>query len=110
MFSSVRTRRLNLAQRIVVIIAVGAAFIVVGDAITTPQDPTGWTGYAPLESGGVFCCGSFGRSVWHDAALWLVLIVLWSVLSLFLLRGSRRRDRDAASGANEGPDAASPPS
>jgi heme/copper-type cytochrome/quinol oxidase subunit 1 len=83
----VRTRALNLAQRIVVIIGFGAGLFVVGSWLTTRGGRTGWVAYAPLSSAldGSGPPGP-GLHAWVRLLIWLVLIVLWIVVGVVLLR------------------------
>ncbi len=73
----------NRAQRVVLVIALGATLAVVGWWITSPSPFTGWTGYAPLTSGPLV---TGGLHLWVRAVIWLALIGAWTATSLTLLR------------------------
>jgi hypothetical protein len=69
--------RLNLAQRVILVIGWAGALWYVGHwvALVAGQDETGWTGYAPLtppKPKGLFYTPT------EDLLLWLALIVLWA--------------------------------
>jgi heme/copper-type cytochrome/quinol oxidase subunit 1 len=82
---------LNRAQRVVIVIGLGAGLCVLGDWVTTlgTHPLTGWTGYAPLRS---------GRDIgevhpWLRALVWLVVIATWVVGSVVVLSTEHSRDR-----------------
>jgi hypothetical protein len=77
----VRLRRLNLGQRIVVVVALGAALCVVATYIIARyiNGPV-WFGYAPLTSAPSTYRPSFG-----PALVWLVAIAAWGVTSVWIL-------------------------
>jgi hypothetical protein len=80
------TDRLSLAQRIVVVVALGLALAVIGSYLdslgTTPF--TGWTGYAPLSGAPLLV--HTGLAGWERLLIWLVLIGLWAVAAARVLR------------------------
>ena len=78
--------RLGLAQRLVIVVGLGAALIAVGDFITGLGGgfPSGWTGYAPMPR--MLVPFSTGMSAGPRLAVWLVLTALWVAVSLFILR------------------------
>jgi len=80
------TDRLSLAQRIVTVVALGAAFAVIGSYLdslgTTPF--TGWTGYAPLNGSPLLVHA--GLPGWLRLLSWLALIGLWAVAAIRVLR------------------------
>jgi hypothetical protein len=79
-----RIDRLPLRQRVILVIAT-AAVLLVGGGWVTDRGPggSGWFGYAPLPQG-VVTPGSMSRG---DATLfYLGLIVVWTTVSLLLLR------------------------
>jgi hypothetical protein len=96
--------RLGFAQRLVIVVGIGAALIAVGDFITGLGGgfPSGWTGYAPLQAR-LFV--SPGMSAGPRLAVWLVLTALWVAVSLFVLR-ERPAVPAGAAGAPEAPAAA----
>jgi heme/copper-type cytochrome/quinol oxidase subunit 1 len=79
-----RTHRLGLAQRIVIVVALGLALAVIGSFVSTlgePQAQFGWFGYAPLtapDSGA-------DLSAWQQLLVWIGLIGVWAAASLKLL-------------------------
>jgi tryptophan-rich sensory protein len=86
-----RIDRLSKAQRIVVVIALGAAFVAVGKYVLSLGQPGvafGWTGYAPLTA------PSAGRPGWLHLIVWLVLTCLWAVVSIRVLRPSSQNTSD----------------
>ncbi|MGA2294172.1 MAG: hypothetical protein ABSG24_02975 [Acidimicrobiales bacterium] len=78
--------RFNGAQRVVIVIAAGAALLFFGDWVTAlgSRSLTGWTGYAPLQSTYVPYLG--GLHPWVRLVIWLALIALWAAMSIALLR------------------------
>lgn len=80
------TDRLSLAQRIVVVVALGLAFGVLGDYLDSLGNPglTGWYAYAPLTRS-VLLPGT-GLPGWLRLLIWLVLIGLWAVAATRVLR------------------------
>ncbi len=96
--------RLGLAQRLVIVVGLGAALIALGDFITGLGGgfPSGWAGY-PMPR--VLVPFATGMSAGPRLAVWLVLTALWMALSLFIVR-----ERPAvAAGAPEAPAAAPDP-
>ena len=85
----------NRAQRVVLVVALGAALAVVGWWITSWSTDTGWTAYAPLTRGPL---GSHGLHLWVRAVIWLILIGAWTGTSLALLRS---RGADVAPARHE---------
>jgi hypothetical protein len=85
---------LSKAQRIVVVIALGLAFWVVGSYLTsvgTGGYPLGgWTGYAPSSEGQFFVVARWSPALhpWLRVIIWLVLIGIWALASLRVLRPS----------------------
>jgi hypothetical protein len=82
-------RRLNLAQRFVVVLGTGAALYLVGGWATSLDSNSGWVGFAPLRTGSATYGSAFfagGLHPWVRFAIWLVLIVVWVGVSIFLLR------------------------
>ena len=85
----------NRAQRVVLVVALGAVLVVVGWWTTSPSPVTGWTGYAPLSSGPLV---TGGPHLWVRAVIWLILIGAWTGTSLVLLRS---RGADVAPARHE---------
>jgi membrane protein implicated in regulation of membrane protease activity len=82
--------KLSRAQRVVVIVALGVAFLAVGSFVLSLGQPVfalGWTGYAPLSA-------LNGLPGWLRLIVWLALTCLWAVVSIRLLRPSDREDSD----------------
>lgn len=82
-----RIDKLSTAQRVVVVVAIGAAFLAVGSYLQGLGQhgfAFGWTGYAPLS------VPNAGRPGWVSLVVWLALTCLWAVVSIRLLRPSRR--------------------
>ena len=79
-----RIDKLDKAQRVVVVVALGAAFLALGSYLLSLGQPGmfGWTGYAPLSA------PSVGRPGWVNLLVWLALTCLWAVVSIRLLRPS----------------------
>ena len=79
--------RLNLSQRVVILIGLGAALYVFGEwTRTLGSHPAGWIatrGYKAL----VFAPGGLDR--WAQLLIWLALLVIWVVASALVLRSSR---------------------
>ncbi len=90
-----KVSRLTLAQRIVLVVAFAATLRLVGLFIeSVGSTDGGWFGYAPnsralyLERGGI---GSFASIL-----VWLGLVVVWALVSVWLLGagGSPEDDPD----------------
>jgi heme/copper-type cytochrome/quinol oxidase subunit 1 len=73
--------RLNIGQRVVVVVTIGLALGVVANYLTGlgPGVRTGWYAYAPL-SGQV--PPGLGEPGWLRLVIWLAAIGLWAVTSL----------------------------
>jgi hypothetical protein len=85
--------KLGKAQRVVVVVALGVAFLTMGSYLLSLGQhgiAFGWTGYAPLSA------PSIGRPGWVSLVVWLVLTCLWAAASMWLLRptGQDHSDRD----------------
>ena len=83
--------KLSKAQRVVVVVALGAAFLAVGSYLVSLGQPgiaVGWSGVAPLTA------PSVGRPGWVSLVVWLVLTCLWAAVSIRLLRPSGQDDSD----------------
>ena len=81
-------RKWNRGQRVVVVVGLGVALYFFGGWITTRGTGAqyGWVAYAPLSNTyntpNVF--GGFHS--WVRLVIWLLLILVWVVVSVFLLR------------------------
>ena len=87
--------RLNLAQRIVAVVALAAILGLVGAYLTAPVPFIGWVGYAPLSSG---IAPLHGLDIARDGLapvanlfVWFALVLGWAAGALLLLRGPLRR-------------------
>jgi hypothetical protein len=74
--------RLNTAQRVVVVIAMGVALAIFGRWLTSlgAYPNTGWVGYAPLRSGVSFG----GLHPWVRLVVWLALTTIWAASSILV--------------------------
>lgn len=88
--------RLNTAQRVVIIIALGMALAVVASYLTSLGTKVGWYAYAPL-TGQAFSPPGFGEPGWLRLIIWLVAISLWAAASATVLRqrSAQRSSRGA---------------
>jgi hypothetical protein len=82
---------LGLAQRIVLVVALGAGLVAIGQFVMTVSGSrsadVGWFGYAPLSTR----LPSEGWPAWAILATWLAVIAVWTVASVRMLR-PRPRD------------------
>lgn len=86
-----RIYELGLAQRVVVVVAIGAVFLVAGSYIQSlgrgHSAPFGWTGYAPLSAAAMSVARPAGQwPGWLHPVIWLALIFVWAGASIRLLR------------------------
>jgi heme/copper-type cytochrome/quinol oxidase subunit 1 len=83
--------RLNLGQRIVLVVALGALTYLLGIWISYQGKQFGWVAYAPLSSSTSGRLGglTFGWTV----LIWAGLTLVWVLLSLLVL-GAKARRRD----------------
>ena|GEM_PF-1046930 len=82
---AMRRRDLNQAQRVVIVVGLGALLLVFGSWFTSggwQRTFTGWTGYAPLTVASFYG----GMATWAQLLVWIGLIVIWLVTALVLLR------------------------
>lgn len=86
-------RSLTMAQRVVLVVALGAALFFVGAYLTGGTHiASGWTGYAPLQSlQRVPVVSRAGLSGVGSLLLWLVLVAAWAAGSVAMLRPTGRR-------------------
>lgn len=81
-------RSLNLAQRVVLVVALGAVLYLLGSYLTGGAHlATGWTGYAPLQSAAVVSRAGLNGAA--SLVLWLFLVGIWAAASLAILRNRR---------------------
>ena len=86
--------RLNLGQRIVIVVGSGVGLTIFGLWATAQGSPghlVGWTGYAPLQSSAAYRSSlslTFNGRLhpWVQLLIWLGLIILWTVSSVLVLR------------------------
>ena len=83
------TDRLGQAQRIVIVIALGAAFGAVGSYLVNLGNAArfGWYAYAPLSQ--EVYSPRTGLAGWLRLIIWLALIGLWARASVRVLRPSQ---------------------
>jgi hypothetical protein len=86
----VRFRKLNLHQRVVLVVGLGITLYWIGRGIIVGGE-TGWIAYAPLNN--TYSSVPFLWHAWAQLLVWLVLTVVWVVASLFILRSDRHRER-----------------
>jgi hypothetical protein len=80
--------RLNTAQRVVIVVAIGIALAAVGLFLVRLGSPRfGWHAYAPLTRR--FWSPSTGLPRWLRLVIWLGLTGVWACASVFVLRGPR---------------------
>ena len=79
--------RLNTAQRVVVVVALGLALGIVASYLAGLGTGTGWYAYAPL-SGQLSQSQGIGEPGWLRLIIWLAAISLWALTSLRTLRQS----------------------
>jgi membrane protein implicated in regulation of membrane protease activity len=80
--------KLSKAQRVVIVVALGAAFLAIGSFILSLGQrglAFGWTGYAPFNE-------PAGWPAWLQLIVWLALTCLWAVVSIRVLRPSSQAD------------------
>jgi len=80
--------RLNMAQRVVIVVAIGIALAVVGRYLVSLGSPRfGWYAYSPLtnriESPGT------GLPGWLRLVIWLGMTGIWALASVIVLRPRR---------------------
>jgi heme/copper-type cytochrome/quinol oxidase subunit 1 len=77
--------RLSMAQRVVVVVALGLALGLVASYLTGLGTRTGWYAYAPL-AGQSFQPQGIGEPGWLRLIIWLAATSLWALTSVRLLR------------------------
>ena len=78
--------RLNMAQRVVVVVTLGLALGIVAGYLTGLGVRTGWYAYAPLS--GQLQAPGIGEPGWLRLLIWLAAISLWALTSLRVLSHS----------------------
>jgi len=81
--------RLGPAQKIVLVVALGLAFGVLGSYLGSLGNmvSNGWYAYAPLAPS--LYAPHTGLAPWLRLLIWLALISLWAVASAWVLRPQR---------------------
>jgi heme/copper-type cytochrome/quinol oxidase subunit 1 len=77
--------RLNIGQRVVVVVTLGLTLGIVANYLTGlgPSVRTGWYAYAPLAK--QVLPPGLGEPGWLRLVIWLAAIGLWAVTSLRVL-------------------------
>jgi hypothetical protein len=81
-------KRLGLAQRIVIVVALGLALGALGNFIVAGVEfgaNFGWFGYAPLANNSFVTINS-NLAPWQELLIWLGLTLVWAVCSILILR------------------------
>ncbi len=89
-------RRLNRSQRVIGVIGLGLALYSFGTWVTAigVHGLTGWIGYAPLQSVNASLAAG-GLHPWARLLIWLVLIGVWTGVSVVLLGERSSHDKDS---------------
>lgn len=92
--SKMTHRRLNLGQRIVLIVALGALLEVCGSWFTSSGPIISRDLISPFYSAdtGAFATSGFSSNSHTHFLVWFALIAVWTAASMFLLRGRTERD------------------
>jgi hypothetical protein len=86
------TDRLNTAQRVVIVVAIGIALAAIGIYLASLGSPRpGWYIYAPLANG--IGPPRTGLPGWLRLIIWLGLTGIWALASAVVLRPPRGSDR-----------------
>jgi len=78
--------RLNMAQRVVLVITLGLALGIVASYLTGLGVRTGWYAYAPVS--GQLQPPGIGEPGWLRLVIWLAAVSLWALTSLRVLSQS----------------------
>jgi hypothetical protein len=81
---------LNLGQRIVLVVALGAALRTVGTFLVNRPAVGGWSSYSPLSDMPPYVSAGSGWDPVQAAILWIALIALWAAASVWLLGPPRQ--------------------
>lgn len=76
--------RLSMAQRVVVVVALGLALGVLAGYLTSLGTLSGWYAYTPLTQRAVL--PGAGEPGWVRLIVWLAVIGLWASASVRMLR------------------------
>jgi hypothetical protein len=86
--------KLNLSQRIVIVVGLGVALRFFGDWVTTlgSHSVFGWVSYAPLsnESQSTGPAGPGGLHYGWRILIWIALTVVWAAVSIIVLRSREK--------------------
>lgn len=85
-------RQLNLPQRVVLVVGLGAALYFFGGWATTWGSGASWNGYAPLQSSASFSPFIAGLFPWVRLCVWFILVAVWVGVSLVVLRSPAATD------------------
>jgi len=90
---TVRTRRFNVQQRVVIVIGLGVGLYCFGGWVTTRGGSgSGWVAYAPLSNTiNASDLPGPGLHPWVRLLIWLALIAVWVVVGVVLLRSRSPR-------------------
>ena len=89
---------LNRAQRVVLVVAIGAVLVVGVLALTAEWNRPrgGWFAYAPNTEVAFAGDGSSSWPIWRDALTWVGAVVVWAGAALYVLRTNTAVDGAAA--------------
>jgi hypothetical protein len=89
------TNGLSTSQRVVVVIAFGLALGTLGSYLVNLGNglASGWYAYSPLTSGSLFA--PTGLHPWLRVIIWLMLIGVWALGSIWVLRPAPEEARSA---------------
>ena len=87
-----RFRRLNVRQRVVIVIGFGVGLYFLGSWVTAlgrRGTSFGWVAYAPLSrSVNTADLPGSGLHPWVRLLIWLLLTVVWAIVGVLLLRST----------------------
>jgi len=85
--------KLNLPQRIIVVVGWGLALGLFGQWVTAigQRGPFGWVAYSPLGPNSVPSAG--GLHPWVRLVIWLALVAAWAAGALWVLRTDATKTR-----------------
>ncbi len=98
MLKKVRLPRLNLPQRVIIVIGLGLGLGFFGLWAATPRGAAlGWVSYAPLSSSAAYrsnvSIAFGGLHPWVRLLIWLALTATWIAASVILLRSSSESEK-----------------
>ena len=86
-------QRLNALQRTVIVAGLAFALYWLGRWIILAGSTNGWIAYAPLS--GASTSGPFLLThVWAQLLIWLGLVLVWVVCSLFIFRTAHESEEE----------------